>query len=128
MEPFAFATVEELEARWRPLSTSERERAGVLLQDGSQIILGLAGGEPKNLFLAKVVLCSMVKRAMLSPADQAPISNFQQGAGPYQLTQTYVNPTGDLYLTSNEKKLLGISRSAFGFAQPKIGVSDEALS
>jgi hypothetical protein len=62
----------------------------------------------------------MVKRTMMSPVDQAPLSSLQQMAGPYTETQTFVNPTGDIYLTANEKKMLGIGHGKSFALRPAI--------
>lgn len=56
--------------------------------------------------LAADVVCEMVTTAASSPAGVG-IQSIQQGAGPYQETQTFTNPVGDLYLTKKQKRLLG---------------------
>lgn len=56
--------------------------------------------------LAADVVCEMVKSAAASPGGEG-VTSLQQGAGPYQATQTYSNPVGDLYITKKQKRLLG---------------------
>lgn len=57
-------------------------------------------------YLVADVVCEMVKSAAASPGGEG-VSSVQQGAGPYQATQTFSNPVGDLYLTKKQKRLLG---------------------
>lgn len=114
----AFATAADLESRWRMLSDVERKRAETLLADASVIIAtkcaqsGIVVDETDELQSLTIssITCEMVKRAMLTPVDQAPMKQFSQTAGPYSESGTYANPNGDLYLTSDEKKRLGIGR------------------
>lgn len=105
-----FASVSDLENRWRPLTPGESAQADVLLEDASLLIVSqcprAAKADPAVL---RMVVCSVVKRAMQSP----PIigaESFQQTAGPYQGTVNFVNPTGDLYLSKSEKRSLGCGR------------------
>jgi hypothetical protein len=115
-----FAEVSDIEGRWRPLSSDEQARADVLLDDGSQYIRGLLGGEPGNLALAKTIVCTMVIRVLKAPVDQASLNSQQTMAGPYMETLTFASPSGDLYLTSNEKKLLGIGHGKAFSLRPAI--------
>lgn len=132
MEPFA--TVDNLQTRWKTLSDIEKSRAEALLMDASVIVLTMcakhgveidSGDELQAMNLERIV-CEMVKRAMLSPVDQAPLSQFSQTAGSYSESGTYVNPTGDLYMTAKDKQSLGIGRQRMFSIQPLIeGVEDE---
>lgn len=56
--------------------------------------------------LAADVVCEMVTTAGSSPAGVG-VQSIQQGAGPYQETQTFTNAVGDLYLSKKQKRLLG---------------------
>jgi hypothetical protein len=123
MEPFA--TVADLEARWRPLSDTERVRAQVLLLDASVLIAQRcpeALAPPVGVFVdaLRAVTCEMVKRAMIAPVDQPSASNTQMTAGPYSESLTFANPTGDLYLTRSEEKRLGIGKGCIGSIRPAI--------
>lgn len=105
-----FADSEDLAKRWRTLSSVERGRADVLLEDASQLILDLdphIQDRVSDVTLRSVV-CSMVKRAMQGPAALDGVVQSQQTAGPFQQGVTFANPSGDLYLTKLEKRRLGI--------------------
>lgn len=127
MDPFA--TLQDLEARWRPLTDGEKPRAQTLLSDaGVKLSLScqqsgvlVNSDDELQAEALKAINCEMVKRAMMSPIDMPPVSNFSQTAGSYSESQTYVNPTGDLYLTLSEKKLLGIGGQRLGSIAPVIG-------
>lgn len=108
MVPFAW--VEDLEARFRPLSADEKTTAEALIADSSQLIVDEAGdvsAVDENTLIA--VVCAMVKRAMAVPGGDGVVS-LQHSAGPFQQTRQFSNPTGDLYLTRAEKRRLGIGR------------------
>jgi hypothetical protein len=118
----AFATVPDLEARWRTLTDAESATAETLLEDAStrlrltypdlnaRIAADTSGVLAEG---AKIVVCGVVKRAMQTP-DGPPVSSQQTTAGPFSQQFSYSNPTGDLYLTKQEKLLLGYgSQRAF---------------
>lgn len=127
MEPYA--TVADLESRWRPLAADEKKRAETKLLDASVIIArecnraGVVIDDADELAQADMgmIVCEMVKRAMVAPLDQVPVSSLGMTAGPFTEQQTFINPTGDLYLTSGEKRRLGITGQRIGSIAPMIG-------
>lgn len=108
-----YADVIDLEARWRTLSDPERARAQVLLDDAAvRLDAACPASDPpttQELSARLIVSCEMVKRAMATPGgiDGLGVTSLQSGAGPFQETQQFSNPTGDLYLTKGDRKLLG---------------------
>ena len=108
-----YATVEDLEARWRTLTADERDRAGVLLEYAAvRLDAACPPSDPptaQELAARKIVSCEMVKRAMATSGGigGVGVTSVQQGAGPYQETVQFSNPTGDLYLSKSDRKLLG---------------------
>ena len=108
MDAPIFATVQDLEARWRPLTETERASAETLIADASQLIVDELG-ETSNVSVAtlKRVVCAIVKRAMAGPGGIG-VESLQTMAGPYQESVKYSNPMGDLYLTRAERKALGL--------------------
>lgn len=110
-----YATTADLVARWRPLTVSETGTATVLLGDASVKIRAefpdvdeRIAADPQTLDpdVPKMVVCAMVKRAMLAGTDEAVAASVQEAAGPFSRSTTFVNPTGDLYLTSAERRML----------------------
>ena len=105
-----FAIPAELEERWRPLTPEEVPRATALLLDASQQVMDeCPGAHDASPITLRRVVCAMVKRAMAGPAGVG-VNSFMQGAGPFQQTTQFSNPTGDLYLTKAEKRSLGVGR------------------
>lgn len=118
----AYATVTDLEARWRTLSAVEREIAETLLGD-AQIRLDAECPPADPLPAAQrqirvIVSCEMVKRAMLNREQSAGVTSIQSTAGPFSKSLTYVNPTGDLYISKGERKLLGCGKQRAGVVDP----------
>ena len=125
----AYATLEDLQSRWRLLSADEQQRATTLLSDAAVKIalackqsgVAIDAADELQSEALKSINCEMVKRAMMSPIDMPPMSSFAKTAGSYSESQTYVNPTGDLYMTLGEKKMLGIGTQKMGSIPPLIG-------
>ena len=118
----AFALVSDIEARWRDLSTAEEGRASVLIDDASAMLEQLVdvdASDAKQAALLKTVCCNMVIRAMsASEADTFGASQMSITAGPYTQQMTYANPSGDMYLTKMEKRLLGVTSGYIGSIRP----------
>jgi len=110
----AFATVANLVARWRPLTTDEQAQATILLDDASAIVRAecptvdaLIAAATLDPAVVLLVVCGMVKRAMLANATGEGVSAEQQTAGPFAQSLTFVNPMGNVYLTKQDRRLLG---------------------
>lgn len=118
----SYASYEDVEARWRPLSSDEKERVIVLLNDAASILdafVKVNDDDASQAELLKVVSCNMVIRAM-SSSDTFGVTQASMTAGPYTQSWSYANPSGDLYLTKNEKRLLGITSGYIGSIEPRI--------
>lgn len=123
----AYATISDIEARWRPLDEAEEARASALLDDAAVIIDDLAGIDESTVdeqtaAKAKIVSCDMVIRAMSMSQDAYGVSQASMTAGPYTQSWTYSSPSGDLYLTKMEKRLLGIASGYIGSIEPAVHV------
>lgn len=118
--PNNYATVADLSTYWRPIESSETDRANELLTLASsrlRIYAEEAGvdldgkieesEDYKNV--AKWVVLEAVKRALATPTDIPPVDNYSQSAGPYSENYRFTNPSGDLWFKKSELKALGIS-------------------
>lgn len=114
----AFATVQELEAYWRPLTSEEQTRAGALLESSSnrlRLMYRPADLDEKvsddALYeeAVKSVVMESVKRAMTTPINLPATDSYSQTAGPYSENYKFSNPSGDMYFKKSELKLLGIN-------------------
>lgn len=122
-----FASISDLERRYKALSPSERSKAGVLLEDATAMLCAefkRAGkainlGDELLMVNLKVVTCAMVKR-ILANGNDADIKQTSITAGSFSEQMTFNNPTGDMYLRDQERRLLGIpkSRVRMGFVMP----------
>ena len=117
-----FATVADYEARYGKVD--DEERISKLLQDATNIIARQPGFCDKNRDdtwwgVLETVTCAMVHRSMMA-GSYAGLSNVSQGAGGYTASVAVYNPGGDLYLTRNEKKALGIGGARIGSVAPDI--------
>lgn len=114
-----YATTDDLAAFWRPLLSTEEDRANSLLAYASSRLRMEAAKADIDLdsmveedddYAAQVKLTVMeaVKRAMLTPIDVPPVDNYSQAAGPYSENFKFTNPSGDLWFKKAELKALGI--------------------
>lgn len=114
----AFATVADLEARWRDLSDAEEAQASVLLDDAAAYLQSLVEVDPDDEVQAanlKMVSCNMVKRAMSSSASDAfGVTNATATMGPFSQQVAYANPSGDMYVSKSERAILGIGTATIG--------------
>lgn len=122
----AFATVDDLEKRWRTLTDDEKERAGVLLSDASvhlwTLIVQKFGDDytPDELMSEnlKIVTCNVVMRSMNVKQGFFGMSEVSATAGSYSQSFTPINSSGDMRLTTEELRLLGLSSQKGGFVWP----------
>lgn len=116
-----FATLADLEARWHTLEPSLTQKAQTALDDATVMLLdeldrgnvNVASIRPATL---TAVVCAMVIRKLTTDDDHLGVTNSQQTAGGFSESFTYSNPMGDLYLTTAERKRLGLRRQrAFAY-------------
>lgn len=113
----AFATTARYRAMYDTAETDERLQA--LLDKASRTIaaqLSPCGIVPEERGVSYVELladitCDMVRRSLGSDAD-VPFgaSQFGETTGSVSWNFSMSNPYGDMFLTANEKKMLGIGR------------------
>ena len=115
-----FATVQELEAYWRPLDSQEETRATSLLNIASDRLRLLDKTIDDRIALdpilgtaVKSVVMESVKRSMITPTDMPNAESYSQTAGPYSENYKFSNPTGDLFFKKSELRLIGISGTVF---------------
>lgn len=129
----SLATVEDLEAAWKPLTPDEISRAETLLLQASNYLRQIAynngkdiddniEGDPTGVYGAnvKMVVTSAVQRSLASPVDMMPdASQFSQSASPYSESMSFSgNVSATLYFKDKELKLLGL-----GSVSGRLGVS-----
>lgn len=119
-----FATVDDLEAAWRPLAEAERARAAKLLEYAERRIRAMLpeGWDERPGIAANLepVTVESVRRQMA--AGSVPVTQMSQGAGSYTASLQLANPAGDWYLKADEKELLGIGCCSISFASMEGGL------
>lgn len=115
-----FATVDDYIARYG--EPEDPTRVAVLLGDASAFIASQPGfpeGEPSELLSLSlaVVTCSVVHRS-LSAGAWSGFSSVSQGAGGQTASVTLSNPSGDFYLTKQERRMLGLGGGRVGQTDP----------
>lgn len=129
LEPFA--TVDDVEALWRPLTASEEIRAGKLLQVVSNLLRQAArdAGQDLDEMIAQndtmtdtamVVTVDVVSRVMRQATDGEPMSQETQTALGYTFQGTYAIPGGGIAnaIMRNDLKRLGIYKARIGVTDP----------
>lgn len=123
MEPFA--TVEDLTALWRSVTSEEQNRAKTLLQIVSDCLREAARQVGKNLdamisevphleSVAKSVTVDVVARTLMTSTNQEPMTQFSQSAGGYSASGTFLVPGGGLFIKRSELARLGLRRQQMG--------------
>lgn len=119
----AFASVDDLQARYRTLDADEQARATALLADASFILraefarAGKTYDETDEVMANNVsmVCCAMVKR-VLANGIAGDYTQYSQTAGSFNEQYTFANPQGDMYLTAAERRILGLPKRRFCMA------------
>ena len=123
MKPFA--TLEDVNSLWRPLTKGETERADKLLEIVSDSLRFEAKKVGKNLdamieedavlnSVAKSVVVDVVGRTLMTATDQEPLSQESQSALGYTWSGTYLVPGGGLFIKKSELARLGLRRQRYG--------------
>ena len=118
MEPFA--TVQDLEDAWRPLTPDEVETAGHRLATSSLLIRRLKPSIDVEVLDDEVlrevvtfVVCDMVKNSMTSKEVPHGVSQFTNSTGPFSQTMQFSNPEENLYFKKMHRRLLGLDEESF---------------
>ena len=118
MEPFA--TIEDLEAEWRPLSPDEEETAERRLATASLLIRRLKPSIDDEIADDEVlrevvtfVVCDMVKNSMNTAEVPHGVSQFTNSTGPFSQTMQFSNPGENLYFKKMHSRLLGLDEESF---------------
>ena len=123
LSEISFATVDELELAWKPLTADESVRAGALLLQASNYLRQIAVNNGQSIddniisdqtgvygANVKMVVISAVQRSLASPIDMMPdASQWSQSASPYSESMSFSgNVSSTLYFKDKELKLLGL--------------------
>lgn len=121
-----FATIEDIKSLYRELSEEETQRAQALLPIVSDRLRILANNYRRDLDkmikkkpalenVAKSVTVDIVARALQTPTDGAPLSQFSESGMGYSASGTFLVPGGGIFIKREELKALGLRRPRYGF-------------
>ena len=121
----SFATVDDLELLWRPLTLEEKDRAGALLPVISDSLRYEAQKVGKDLDqmieenptlanVAKSVTVDVTARTLMTSTNSEPMEQMSQSALGYSVSGTYLIPGGGLFIKKSELARLGLRRQRIG--------------
>lgn len=124
-----FAEVQDIIDLWRPLTPEEQTRAGTLLpviSDSLRMEAKKVGKDLDAMIEAEPALCSVVKsvtvdvaaRTIMTPTNEAPMTQMSQSALGYSVSGTYLVPGGGLFIKKSELARLGLRRQRIGVIEP----------
>lgn len=126
----SYATIADITALWRPLSSDEEERAGALLPLISDALREAAISVGQNLddriaasetlgSVAKMVTVDIVARVLRQSTTGDPMSQESQSGLGYSWSGTYAIPGGGIgaAIMRNDLKRLGIKRQQMDTVQ-----------
>ena len=113
----AYAEVYDIEVRLgRTFTADEAVNVQALLDGASAVLNKLVKvtNDTEQYALLKFVCTNMVCRTVDSGVDVLGASQASVTAGPYTQSYSFSTPSGDMYLTKLEKRLLGITSGYIG--------------
>lgn len=114
-----FATSDDIEQNWRPLTSADKSWATLLLGAAERWIRGKVPGIADDDQAAKVVSIAVVRNA-LQPGEHAGHVSYSKTLGPRSRAGTLSNPDAALTWLPWMKEQLGISTTA----QPRATFGD----
>lgn len=120
-----FASIEDMEALWRPMSQEETDRATALLPVISDSLRSEAKKVGKNLDImisedetlanvARSVTVDIAARTLMTSTDTEPMTQMSQSALGYSVSGTFLVPGGGLFIKKSELARLGLRRQKYG--------------
>lgn len=121
-----FATIDDLATLWRPLKTTEIERATELLivvsdslrmeadKIGKDLDLMIADKSEYFANVVRSVTVDIVARTLMTSTDQEPMTQTTESALGYSWSGSYLVPGGGLFIKNSELSRLGLRRQRYG--------------
>ena len=121
----AYATVNDVIALFRALTPEEQQRVTSLLPIVEDELRQRAHDVGKDLDdmidngdvlpnVVKSVVVDVVARALMTPTNDAPMSQFSESALGYTVSGTFLVPGGGLFVKKSELERLGLRRQRIG--------------
>lgn len=117
----SFATIEDIESLFRPLTADEETKATALLPIVSDSLRQEALNVGKDLdalleegkileSVVKSVTVDVVARTLMTSTDSEPMTQMSQSALGYSVSGSYLIPGGGLFIKKSELARLGLRR------------------
>lgn len=121
----AYATVNDVIALFRALTPEEQMRVTSLLpivEDELRQRAHDVGKDLDNMIdngdvlpnVVKSVVVDVVARALMTPTNDAPMSQYSESALGYTVSGTFLVPGGGLFVKKSELERLGLRRQRIG--------------
>lgn len=116
-----WATVEDVQALFRPLDANELIRAEALLPVVEDSLRQEAMNRGRDLEkmvdtgqvltnVLRSVIVDIVARTLMTSTNQEPVSQFSQSALGYSVSGTFLVPGGGLFIKKSELARLGLTK------------------
>ena len=120
-----FATIQDVESLFRPLTPAEKTRAEALLPVVSDILRVEAYKVGKDLddmvaqcpalaAVATSVTVDVVARTLMTSTETEPMTQLTESAGGYSASGTFLVPGGGIFVKTSELARLGLRRQKVG--------------
>lgn len=125
MAAMNYATVQDVQTLWRPLTVAEQTRATALIpvicsslrQEAAKVhkdLDAMVNADTDLAQVAKSVTVDVVARTLMTSTDSEPVTQFSQAALGYSVSGTYLVPGGGLFIKKSELARLGLRRQQIG--------------
>ena len=120
-----FATIDDITTIFRPLTAAEQIKAAPLLDIVSDSLRveakkvgkdldAMIAADPTLGSVAKSVTVDVVARALMTPDNEAPMTQFSQSGLGYSVSGSFLVPGGGLFIKKSELSRLGLRRQWVG--------------
>ena len=120
-----FVSLEDINALFRPLSSTEEDRAVALIpvvcdtlrqeaaNVGKDLDAMLESGKVKEN-VVKSVCVDIIARTLMTSTNSEPMTQMSQSALGYTVSGTFLSPGGGLFIKTSELARLGLRRQKIG--------------
>lgn len=120
-----FVSLEDINALFRPLSSTEEDRAVALIpvvcdtlrqeaaNVGKDLDAMLESGKAKEN-VVKSVCVDIIARTLMTSTNSEPMTQMSQSALGYTVSGTFLSPGGGLFIKKSELARLGLRRQKVG--------------
>lgn len=120
-----YATVQDVINLYRALTPAEQSKAEALIpiicsrlrsygKSVGKDLDSMVSLDPDLAEVAKSVTVDVVARCLMTPTDQAPMSQFSESGLGYTVSGTFTNPGGGIFIKDAELRALGLKVQRYG--------------